>query len=144
MGEKNLRRKQLIESSVKLKKFKREESRWRRNRTGRSLCLLQIHRKNNRTVKKVYKTTSDLQQQTSGAQKSSPLSSKGGRTKILKIKKGTQENEGRDPSREGILNRGSFQSPGNPRGWRVRGKFSDLGGQPNWEEKLNKAHRLHA
>ena len=36
-----------------------EESRWRRNRTGRSLSLLQIHRKNNRTVKKVYKTTSD-------------------------------------------------------------------------------------
>ena len=36
-----------------------EESRWWRNRTGRSLSLLQIHRKNNRTVKKVYKTTSD-------------------------------------------------------------------------------------
>ena len=33
--------------------------RWRRNRTGRSLSLLQIHRKNNRTVNKVYKTTSD-------------------------------------------------------------------------------------
>ena len=37
----------------------REESRWRRNRTGRSLSLLQIHQKNNRTVNKVYKTTSD-------------------------------------------------------------------------------------
>ena len=36
-----------------------EESRWRRNRTERSLSLLQIHRKNNRTVKKVYKTTFD-------------------------------------------------------------------------------------
>ena len=24
------------------------------------------------------------------------------------------------------------------------GKFSNLGGQPNWEEKLNKAHRLRA
>ena len=36
-----------------------EESRWRRNRTGRSLSLLQIHGKNNRTVNKVYKTTSD-------------------------------------------------------------------------------------
>ena len=36
-----------------------EESRWRRNRTGRSISLLQIHRKNNRTVNKVYKTTSD-------------------------------------------------------------------------------------
>ena len=30
-----------------------------RNRTGRSRSLLQIHRKNNRTVNKVYKTTSD-------------------------------------------------------------------------------------
>ena len=40
-------------------KWIEEESRWRRNRTGRSLSLLQIHRKNNRTVKKVYKTTSD-------------------------------------------------------------------------------------
>ena len=26
----------------------------------------------------------------------------------------------------------------------VRRKFSNLGGKPNWEEKLNKAHRLHA
>ena len=56
-----------------------EESRWRRNRTGRSLSLLQIHRKNKRTVNKVYKTTSDRQQRTSGAQKSSPLSSNGGK-----------------------------------------------------------------
>ena len=36
-----------------------EESRWQRNRTGWSLSLLQIHWKNNRTVNKVYKTTSD-------------------------------------------------------------------------------------
>ena len=57
-------------SPSQLKKLNGEESRWQRNRTGRSL---------------------------SGAQKSSPLSSKGGRTKILKIKKGTQENQGRRP-----------------------------------------------
>ena len=37
----------------------RSNPRWRRNRTGRPLYLLQIHRKNNRTVNKVYKTTSD-------------------------------------------------------------------------------------
>ena len=37
----------------------REESRWWRNRTGRPLSLLQIHRKNNWTVNKVHKTTSD-------------------------------------------------------------------------------------
>ena len=59
-----------------------EESRWRRSRTGRSLSLLQIHRKNNRTVKKVYKTT-DCQQRTSGAQESSPLSLKGGKKKFV-------------------------------------------------------------
>ena len=45
--------------SLLFKTQSREESRWQRNRTGRSLSLLQIHRKNNRTVKKVYKTTSD-------------------------------------------------------------------------------------
>ena len=37
----------------------REESRWRRNRMGRPLSLLQIHRRNNWTVNKVHKTTSD-------------------------------------------------------------------------------------
>ena len=36
-----------------------EEPRWRRNRTGRPLSLLQIHRKNNWTLNKFHKTTSD-------------------------------------------------------------------------------------
>ena len=66
-----------------IKFLSREESRWQRNRTGRSLSLLQIHRKNNRKVNKVYKTTSDRQQRTSGAQKSSPLSSKEGEKKFV-------------------------------------------------------------
>ena len=35
-----------------IKKQRQWESRWRRNRTGRSLSLLQIHRKNNRTSTK--------------------------------------------------------------------------------------------
>ena len=39
--------------------YRWEESRRRRNRTGRPLSVLQIHRKNNGTVNKVYKTTSD-------------------------------------------------------------------------------------
>ena len=111
---------------------------------GRSLSLLQIHRKNNRTVNKVYKTTSDRQRRTSGAQKSSPLSSKGDRTRVLKIEKGDKGTRDRDPSREGSLSGGSLQSPGNPRAGGSGGKFSNLGGQPNWEEKLNKAHRLRA
>ena len=49
----------LWDTFKKILYFRGEESRWRRNRTERSLSLLQIHRKNNRTVKKVYKTTSD-------------------------------------------------------------------------------------
>ena len=49
-----------VMSSLNTKKLRlEEESRWWRNRTGRSLSLLQIHRKNNRMVNKVYKTTSD-------------------------------------------------------------------------------------
>ena len=36
-----------------------EESRWRRNRTGKPLSLLQIHLKNNWKVNKIYKTTSN-------------------------------------------------------------------------------------
>ena len=51
----------------------------------------------------------------------------------MKDKKGDKRARDGDPSREGSLNRGSFQSPGNPH----TGKFSNLGGQPNWEEKLN-------
>ena len=66
-------------------------------------------------MNKVYKTTSDREQRTSGAQKSSPLSSKGGRTRVLKIDKEDKGARDGDPSGEGSLIRGSFQSPGNPR-----------------------------
>ena len=55
--------------------------RWWRNRTGRPLSPLQIHRKNIWTLSKFHKTTSEHWQRTSGTQKTSPLSSKGGRTK---------------------------------------------------------------
>ena len=55
--------------------------RWWRNRTGRTLSPLQIHRKNIWTLSKFHKSTSECWQRTSGTQKSSPLSLKGGRTK---------------------------------------------------------------
>ena len=58
-----------------------EEPRLWRNRMGRPLSLLHIHWKNNWTLSKFHKTTSYRQQRTSGAQKSNPLSSKGGMTK---------------------------------------------------------------
>ena len=55
--------------------------RWRRNRTGRPLSPLQIYQKKIWMLSKLHKTTSKRWQKTSGTQKSSPLSSKGGRTK---------------------------------------------------------------
>ena len=55
--------------------------RWQRNRMGRPLSPPQIHQKNIWTLSKFHKTTSECWQRTSGTQKSSPLSLKGGRTK---------------------------------------------------------------
>ena len=55
--------------------------RWQRNRTGRPLSPPQIHQKNILTLSKFHKTTSEFWQRTSDPQKSSPLSSKGGRKK---------------------------------------------------------------
>ena len=56
--------------------------RWQRNRTGRPLSPRQIHQKNIWILSKFYKTTFECWQRTSDTQKSSPLSSKGGRKKI--------------------------------------------------------------
>ena len=53
------KRKNWLKIQLSKNKNKGEESRWQRNRTGRPLSLLQIHRKNNWTVNKVHKTTSD-------------------------------------------------------------------------------------
>ena len=55
--------------------------RWQGNRTEIPLSPPQIHRKNIWTLSKFHKTTSKCWQRTSGTQKGSPLSSKGGRTK---------------------------------------------------------------
>ena len=55
--------------------------RWRRNRMGRPLSPPQIHWKNIWTPSKFHRTTCKCWQRTSGTQKGSPLSSKGGRTK---------------------------------------------------------------
>ena len=97
-------------------------------------------------MNKVYKTTSDCYQQTSVPQKSSPLSSKGGRTKILKIKKGTQKNEGRRPvpGRESRPGKGvSIEEVSNHQETLALAGLREVF-PPNWEEKLNKAHRLRA
>ena len=63
---------------------------------------------------KFHKTTSECQQRTSGTQKSSPLSSKGGRKKYKRQKK--RDKRGRDgaPSWKGSLKKErSFQTLGN-------------------------------
>ena len=60
--------------------------RWRRNRTGRPLSLPQILQKNIWTLSKHHKTNSERWQRPSVTQKSSPLSSKGGRQKYKRQK----------------------------------------------------------
>ena len=72
------------------KNHQRAVLRWQRNRTGRPLSPPQIHRKNIWTLRKFHKTTSECRQRTSGTQKSSPLSSKGGK-KNIKDKKREKE-----------------------------------------------------
>ena len=74
--------------------------RWRRNRMGRPLSPPQIHQKIIWVLSNFHKTTSEHWQRTSGSQKGSPFSSKGGRTKYkrqkekLKLGKETHPGEG--------------------------------------------------
>ena len=61
----------------------------------------------------------------------------------MKIEKGDKGTRDGDPSGKGVL----LEEVSNHQETlvlAVRGKLSNLGGQPNWEEKLNKAHRLGA
>ena len=74
--------------------------RWQRNRTGRPLSPPQIHQKNISTLSKLYKTTSECRQRTSGTWKSRSLSSKTGR-KIIKDKKRDKGGGEGAPSWEG-------------------------------------------
>ena len=57
----------------------------------------------------------------------------------IKDKKRDKRAKDGDPSWEGSLNRGSLQTPGNPRtgGGRGMGEFLNLAGQPDWEGKKN-------
>ena len=87
--------------------------RWQRNRTGRPLSPPQIHQKNIWTLSKFHKTTSECQQRTSGTQKSSPLSLKGGRKNIKDKKRDKRLRDGA-PLWEGSLKKErSFQTQGN-------------------------------
>ena len=57
---------------VRMAAIRREEPRWRRSRTGRTLSPLQIHQKSIWMPSKFHKTTSECRQRTSGTQKSNP------------------------------------------------------------------------
>ena len=81
--------------STKINKWRTEAVlRWWRNRTGRPLSPPQIHQKNISTLSKLYKTTSECRQRTSGTRKSRSLSSKTGRKNIKDKKRDKGGGEG--------------------------------------------------
>ena len=99
--------------SLRKMEFPEAVLRWQRNGMGRPLSPPQIHQKNIWTPSKFHKTTSECWQRTSGTQKGSPLSSKGGR-KNIKDKKRDKRGRGGDLSQEGSLKKErNFQTPGN-------------------------------
>jgi len=83
-------------------------------------------------LSKFHKTTSECWQRTSGTQKSSPLSSKGGRKKDKKRDKRGRDG---DPSWEGSLKKGKFPNTRKHSHRWVCGESWNLRGQHNREEK---------
>ena len=106
--------------------------RWQRNRTGRPLSPSQINQKSIARLSKLNKT-SECWQRTSGTQKSSPLSSKGGR-KNIKDKK-TKEVETELHPRKGVLKREKFPNTRKYAHCQGCGKPWKHSGQNNREEK---------
>ena len=105
----------------------REEPRWWRNTTGRPLSLLQIHRKNNWTQSKLQKqlliASWGHQVPRKAAHCLQEELGQNIKDKKKKDKKRDKRARDRDPSWEGSLNRGDFQTPGNPRIGRSGGSF---------------------
>ena len=62
----------------------------------------------------------------------------------IKDKKRDKRARDGDPSQEGSLNRGSFQTPGNPRTGGSGGSFWISEGNLTGRGKINKTHRLRA
>ena len=111
--------------------------RWRKNRTGIPLSPQQILQKNIWTLSKFHKTTFECWQKTSDSQKSSPLSSKGGRKNIKEKKRGKRGRDGA-PSWEGSLKKERFPDTRRHSHCRVCGKPWNHRRQQNWDEKINK------
>ena len=108
--------------------------RWQRNRTGRPLSPQQIHQKDISTLSKFHKTTSECWQRTSGTQKSSPLSSKGGGKKHKRQKKETKEIGMELCPGKGVLKRDRFPNTRKHSHCRVCGEPWKHRGQHNREE----------
>ena len=120
-----------------------EEPRWRRNRTGRPLSLLQIHWKNNEHRANFTRQLLIASWGHQAPRKAAHCLQKEVGQNIKDKKRDKRAKDG-DPSREGSLNRGSFQTPGNPRTGRLEGSFWILEGNLNGRGTINKTHRLRA
>ena len=103
--------------------------RWRWNRMGRPLSTAQIHLKVIWTLSKFHKTTSERWQRTTGPQKGSTLSLKGGRTKYKRWE--TKELLMESHPGEGYVKVEKFPNTRKPSHCWVCGEFWNLRGQHN-------------
>ena len=87
-----------------------------------------------------HKTTSECWQRTSGTQKSSPLSSKGGR-KNIKDKKRDKRVRTESRPEEEIVKEEKFPNRSKPSHQRICGEFSNLRGQHNQEKRKTKQNK---
>ena len=131
------------ETGFDIKKPPREEPRWRRNRTGRPLSLLQIRQKNNKHRANFTKQLLIASWGHQAPRKATHcLRKEVGQN--IKDKKRDKRAKDRDPSGEGSLNRGSFQTPGNPRTGGSGGSFWISEDNLTGRGTINKTHRLRA
>ena len=118
-----------------------EEPRWRRNRTGRSLSLLKFME---RTTERKTKCTKQLLIASSGHQAPRKaahcLRREVGQN--IKDKKGDKRARDGDPSQEGSSSIKIEEVSNHQETLALAGLREVF--PPNWEEKLNKAHRLRA
>ena len=134
--------KSFLQWNTLLIRWKEDEPRWWRTRMGRPFSPPQIHQ---RTIQRRTNFTKQLLIPRWGHQaprKAAHCLQKEVGQNIKDKKRDKRARDG-DPSWEGSLNRGSFQSPGNPRTSGSGGSFRILEGNLTGR-KINKTHRLHA
>ena len=111
-----------------------EELRWQRNRTGRPLSPPQIHWKNIWTLSKLTKQLLVTSRGHQAPRKAVHCLQKEVGQNIKDKKRDKRARDG-DPFQEGSLNRGSFETPGNPLTSGSGGSFRISEGNLNQEEK---------